>query len=329
MKRKKYLVTGGAGFIGSHLVEALLDKGAHVVAFDNISYGSLENLGSADNRNLQIVEGDIGDYESLRAAAEDVDVIFHLAVVNLRVGLENPSLAFEANVRGTLNICMLAKENRNIEKIVFTSSGAVYGRPRYLPRDEKHPIGATNPYGADKVAGEMYLQAFHESYGIPYVIARVFNTYGPRSQQTTYSEVIPRFIDRANEGLPPVIFGTGKQRMDFTYVSDMVSGLIRVAESTEILNDVVNLASGSDVSINELARLVLEISGRDGDLEPVYAEPRPHERMVDRDPPSPIVDISKAERLIGYKPRVTVYDGLQKYVEWFRKKRDVSERCKS
>ena len=117
--------------------------------------------------------------------------------------------------------------------------------------------------------------------------------------------------------------------MDFTYVSDMVSGLIRVAESTEILNDVVNLASGSDVSINELARLVLEISGRDGDLEPVYAEPRPHERMVDRDPPSPIVDISKAERLIGYKPRVTVYDGLQKYVEWFRKKRDVSERCKS
>lgn len=320
MSGKRILVTGGAGFIGSHLVEALLERGDQVIVFDDSSYGSVENLSSAKSERLKVIEGDIRDLQSLRSAAKHVDEIFHLAVLNLRVALENPLLAFEVNVRGTANICMVAKESQDIKKIVFTSTGAVYGRPRYLPRDEMHPLGATNPYAADKVAGEMYLQAFHGSYSVPFVILRVFNTYGPRSQETAYAEVIPRFVDRIMKGLPPIIFGTGKQRMDFTYVTDMVDGIVCAAECDEVLNDAVNLASGEDVSINEVADLILKLLGKKDEIEPIYAEPRPHERLVHTDPPSPIVSVSKAKRLTGYKPRVPLEVGLQEYIEWYRQK---------
>lgn len=315
MNGKKVLVTGGAGFIGSHLVEKLLDTGYKVIVFDNFSYGHMENLSSVESNNLHVVDGDVTDLESLRSAAKDVDKIFHLAVLNLRVGLEDPLSAFEANVRGTLNICMIAKENRRIQRTIFTSSGAVYGRAKYFPRDEKHPLDATNPYAADKVAGEMYLRAFHESWNIPYVILRVFNTYGPRSQRTAYAEVIPIFIDRITRGLPPIIFGTGKQRMDFTHVTDIVAGIVRAAESNEALNDVINLASGRDVSINELADLVLKLLGKEGEIEPGYAEPRPHEIPVYEEMSSPIVSISKAERLVGYKPGMPFEVGLQEYIK--------------
>ena len=315
MNDKKVLVTGGAGFIGSHLVEKLLDTGHKVIVFDNFSYGSVENLSSVENNNVQVVKGDVRDLESLRSAAKDVDQVFHLAVLNLRVGLEDPLSAFEANVKGTLNVCMIAKENRKIQKTIFTSSGAVYGRAKYLPKDEKHPLDATNPYAADKVAGEMYLRAFYESWKIPYVIVRLFNTYGPRSQQTAYAEVIPKFVDRITKGLPPIIFGTGKQRMDFTHVTDIVDGIVRAAQSSEALNNVMNLASGQDVSINELADLVLKILGEKGKIDPVYAEPRPHETNVHEDVPSPIVSISKAKQIIGYKPVMPFEVGLRKYIE--------------
>jgi len=321
MNGNKVLVTGGAGFIGSHLIERLLDIGYKVIAFDNFSYGSKENLNSFESKNLQVVEGDVTDLESLRSAAKHVDQVFHLAVLNLRVGLEDPLLAFEANVRATLNICMIAKENREIQRTIFTSSGAVYGRARYFPRDENHPLDATNPYAADKVAGEMYIRAFHESWNIPYVILRVFNTYGPRSQQTAYAEVIPRFIDRITRGLPPIIFGTGKQRMDFTHVTDIVDGIVRAAESNEALNQVMNLASGQDISINDVANLVLKLLGKKGEIKPVYAEPRPHEIPVYEEVPSPIVNISKAERLLGYKPGMPFEVGLKEYIEHWRLKK--------
>lgn len=321
MNNRRVLVTGGAGFIGSHLVEKLLDTGYKVIAFDNFSYGSMENLSSVESKNLQVIQGDVTDLESLRSAAKDADQVFHLAVLNLRVGLEDPLSAFEANVRGTLNVCIIAKENRKIQRTIFTSSGAVYGRVKYLPKDENHPLDATNPYAADKVAGEMYFRAFHESWKIPYVILRLFNTYGPRSQQTAYAEVIPRFVERITKGLPPIIFGTGKQRMDFTHVTDIVDGIVCAAESNEALNNIMNLASGQDVSINELADLVLKILGKKGEIELVYAEPRPHEIPVYEEVPSPIVSISKAERLVGYKPRMPFEVGLERYIEHCRRKK--------
>lgn len=320
MHDKKVLVTGGAGFIGSHLVEKLLEKGYKVIAFDNFSWGSMENLNSVESEHLQIIKGDVTDLKSLRTAARDVDLLFHLAVLNLRVGLEDPISAFQANVKGTLNICMIANENRNIKRTIFTSSGAVYGRPRYLPRDEKHPLDATNPYAADKVAGEMYLRAFYESWGIPYVILRLFNTFGPRSQQTAYAEVIPKFVERIARGLPPIIFGTGKQRMDFTHVKDIVDGIVGAAESDKALNDVMNLASGQDVSINELADLVLKLLGKTGEIQPVYDEPRPHEKPVLEEIPSPIVSIAKAGQLFGYKPMVPFEVGVKEYIEQYRLK---------
>jgi len=314
------LVTGGAGFIGSHLVERLLDKGYKVAVFDNFSYGSMDNLSSVKSVSLDLIKGDVADLESLRSACSGVDYVFHLAVLNLRVGLEDPLSAFQANVRGTLNVCLAVKEHQNIQKLIFTSSGAVYGRPKYLPRDEKHPLDATNPYAADKVAGEMYIRAFHESWGIPYVILRLFNTYGPRSQRTEYAEVIPKFVDRIIHGLPPIIFGTGKQRMDFTHVKDIVEGIVSAAESDSALNDVMNLASGKDVSINELADMVLNLLGKKGDIKCVYGDPRPHEKLVREEIPSPIVSISKAEELIGYDPKVLLAEGVQEYINQYAAK---------
>jgi len=317
MKCKKILVTGGAGFIGSHLVEKLIDKGYKVIVFDNFSYGSRENLFSIDSEKLQVIEGDVTDLESLRSVAKDVDQVYHLAVLNLRVGIDDPLSTFSANVKGTLNICMIAKDNRNIQRTIFTSSGAAYGRPKYLPKDENLPLDATNPYAVEKIAGEMYFRAFHESWDIPYVILRLFNTYGPRSQQTAYAEVIPEFIDRIRMNLPPIIFGTGKQRMDFTYVTDIVEGIVRAAEANETLNNVINLASGRDFSINELAEFLLTRLGKKNEIQPIYDKPRPHESMVIEEVPSPIVSISKAEELIGYKPEVPFETGIEDYINQY------------
>jgi len=323
MDSKRILVTGGAGFIGSYLVESLLNSGHEVVVFDDFSYGSAENLSLVKNHQaLKVIHGDIRDLKSLPSAAKDVDELFHLAVLNLRLALEDPCLASEVNVRGTVNICRVAQKNRSIKKIVFTSTGAVYGRAKYLPKDEKHPLGAISPYAADKVAGEMYIQAFYECFNTPYTILRVFNTYGPRSQEAEYAEVIPIFVERVTKGLPPVIFGTGKQRMDFTYVTDIVDGIVSAAESDRIQNDIVNLASGQDSSINELANLVLKLLDKEDEIKPIYVPPRPHERLVHTEPSTPIVSISKIQRLIDYRPKVAFEDGLQKYIEWYcRRKR--------
>ena len=312
MDGKRILVTGGAGFIGSHLVEALLRRGDHIIVFDDFSYGSLDNLSlAAKNKRLKIIRGDVRDLESLRSAAKHVDELFHLAVLNLRFALENPLLAHKVNAMGTLNACIVVRENRNIKKFVFTSSGEAYGNAQYLPIDEKHPLNVTNPYAADKVAGEMYIRAFHECYGIPFIILRLFNTYGPRAQETGYSEVIPRFVERVSSGLPPIIFGDGTQTRNFIYIDDLVEGILSAAQCYELDCDVVNLASAKEISINSLANIVLKLFGKDGDIEPVHTNPRPGDLRRS------VASISKANRLFGFKTKVPMEVGLRKYIEWY------------
>jgi len=307
----RILVTGGAGFIGSTLVEALVKRGNEVIVFDDFSNGKLGNLRSVRKAPLKIVNGDVRNLRDLRAATKHVDEIFHLAVKNLRVSLKEPASVHEVNTTGTFNVCMAAKENKKrIRKLLFTSTGEVYGLAQYFPIDEKHPYGSTQVYAASKVAGEMYIKTFNYLYDIPSIIVRLFNTYGPRSVETGYAEVIPKFLKRASKGLPPIIHGDGEQTRDFTYVSDIVSGIVSASECDKLIGEVVNLASGKETSINKLANLIIRIVGKEEELQPTYTRPRPGDLRKS------VSDISKARRLLRYEPKVHLELGLKKYAEW-------------
>jgi len=309
-KQMRVLVTGGAGFIGSSLAEQLTKRGDDVVVLDDFSNGKLRNL-SHIKSSLKIVKGDIRNLDELRSVTKHVDEVFHLAVKNLRVSLREPGPVNEVNTTGTLNLLRVVKENRRkIRRILFTSTGEVFGLAKYLPIDENHPYGSTNVYAATKIAGEMYMKTFNHLYNMPIVIVRLFNTYGPRSVETGYAEVIPKFFKRVRAGLPPIIYGDGKQTRDFTYVSDIVNGIIAASECDELIGDAVVLASGKETSIRELADTILKIHGCEGKLEPIYTKPRPGDLRRS------VADISKAKRLLGHHPRVPLKSGLQMYGEW-------------
>jgi UDP-glucose 4-epimerase len=311
-QKRRVLVTGGAGFIGSSLVEALVNRGDLVTVLDDFSGGSLENLGRIESENLKVIRGDVRDFETLRTTTKHVDQIFHLAVLNLRLSLKEPFPVHEVNATGTINVCMAVKENPNIKKLIYVSSSEVYGTAKYVPMDEEHPLGPTTPYGASKAAGELYVQSFHTTFGIPSVIVRPFNAYGPRAREDAYAEVIPRFVERVVKGFPPEIHGDGKQTRDFTYVTDTVNGIILASECDDLLGDRVNIAYGKEVSINDVANIVLKIFKKEGEIEPIHTDPRPGD--VRRH----FASIAKATRTLEFKPKVPIDVGIERYVEWFR-----------
>ncbi|RKY84776.1 epimerase, partial [candidate division KSB1 bacterium] len=274
LKNKKVFVTGGAGFIGSNLVDELAEDN-FVVVLDDFSSGKRENLSQhKDNENVQIIEGDIRNKELMFEILRGIDVLFHLAVRCLRVSISDPEINHEVNATGTLNLLLAAKEN-NVSRFVYVSSSEVYGTAKKVPMKEDHPKEPMTVYGASKLTGELYAKAFFNVYGYPVIIVRPFNTYGPREHfEGPYGEVIPRFFVRVLNNKPPVIFGTGKQTRDFTYVSDSVKGIILAAESDELIGDAVNIAYGKEVSINEIAELVIKTTGKDS-IRPVYEKERP------------------------------------------------------
>ena len=310
---KKIIVTGGAGFIGSHLVDALAVNN-RVTVIDNLSSGKLDNIRHhLDKGIIDFVEADITDLEQIRKLIKDNQIIFNLAVQCLRLSFSDPYLVHEVNATGSLNLCQAAYE-KGIERFIYISSSEVYGTAKTAPMTEDHPMEPTTPYGASKLAGEAYARSYYLSFGLPVTVVRPFNTYGPREHlEGAYGEVIPRFVLRAMNNLPPIIFGNGEQTRDFTEVSDIVRGIVLAGECDELIGETINIAAGREVTIKEIAKIVMKVTGQCGELTPIYMEDRPGD--VRRH----YADISKAKRLLNFKAQTTIEEGIQKYYDWVTK----------
>jgi len=299
----KVLVTGGAGFIGSHLVDRLVQEGFEVVVLDNLSSGSPENIKiHVENPKFQFIRGDVRVRGLVRRALRGVDCVFHLAAVaSVDLSIRRPDIVNDVNVTGTLG---LLEESRraDVEKFVFTSSCAVYGEPIKLPVDEEHPTRPLSPYGASKLAAEHYCSVYHRVYGLDTVILRLFNVYGPRQERSPYGGVISRFIERLRRGLAPVIFG-GTQTRDFVYVGDAVEALMLAMRSKDCIGMTINVGSGVEVSIRELADKLIKIFGLR--VRPILSRPRPGDvsRMC--------ADIRRAKEVLRFEPKTSLEDGLK------------------
>jgi len=309
---KKVLVTGGAGFIGSHVVDALATAN-EVTVVDNLSSGNRANIEHHLRRDtIRFVQADICDPERMRGLVGDSQVVFHLAAQGLRVSLFNPQVVHDVNATATLNLCMAALE-AGVERFVYVSSSEVYGTATTVPMSEDHPLKPTTPYGASKLAGEAYARSYYLTFGLPVVIVRPFNTYGPREHfEGVYGEVIPRFVLRVMNDLPPIVFGDGKQTRDFTEVSDIVRGILLSSECEALIGETVNIAAGREVSINEVAQIVLSSLGWDGKLAPLHMDGRPGD--VRRH----YADISKARQVLNFEPEIGIAQGIQHYIDWVR-----------
>lgn len=300
LKGKTILVTGGAGFIGSHLVEAL-EKDNRVVVYDNFS-SSVVSVGA---------RRDILDEKKLTAAMKGVDIVFHLAVACVRLSLSEESFVHNVNATGTLSVLIAAKKS-GVKRFIYISSSEVYGTAIGEKINESHPISPTTIYGMSKYIGELYTRQYNDLFGLPTIIIRPFNTYGPRSHfNGVYGEVIPRFVIRALNGKQPLIFGSGLQTRDFTYISDTVNGIIKASQSDKLFGQAVNIAYGQEISILEIAEIICKEIGLP--FKPIMKPARPNDVLKH------FADIQKARKILSYKPRVIITEGLKKYITWVKK----------
>jgi len=304
-----YLVTGGAGFIGSHIVEELVKRKEKVRVLDNFSTGKRENI-APFLKEVELIEGDIRDSEIVKEAVKGVDYILHQAALpSVLRSVNDPITTNEVNVLGTLNILMTTKE-MGVKRVVYASSSSVYGDTPQLPKKEDTETSPLSPYALSKLAGEEYSRLFTSLYGLEIISLRYFNVFGPRQDPTSqYAAVIPKFISLMLKGERPTIYGNGEQSRDFTYVSNVV-GANLLATTSKVKKGIFNIACGKKITVNELVKGLNGIMNMN--IEPLYTNPRPGDVRHSQ------ADISRAEEALGYKVEVDLEKGLEKTVQWFR-----------
>lgn len=309
MKCRTVVVTGGAGFIGSNVVRTLA-KGNEVIVIDDLSAGHLKNIQDLiDDQSITFVKGDITDLNLLNHTFKNIDYVFHEAAIpSVPRSVKDPISSNNANVNGTLNVLVAAKDN-GVKKVVYASSSSIYGDTPVLPKKEDMRPRPLSPYAVSKLTGEYYCQVFNDVYNLSTVSLRYFNVYGPRQDPLSeYAAVIPKFIGRVLNDKPPIVYGDGEQTRDFTFIEDVVNVNILAAESK--IAGVFNIAGGKRISLNELAKLVLKIIGKD--LDPIYDDPRPG------DIKHSLADISKAKKELRYEPIFSLKKGLHETIKWFQ-----------
>jgi len=317
---KKVLVTGADGFIGSHLVELLVSHGYDVKALSQ--YNSFNNWGWLDDVNcpnhFEIFNGDIRDPHFCKSITKDIDIIFHLAaLIAIPYSYVAPESYVDTNIKGTLNICQAAKENGNIQ-VIHTSTSEVYGTAQYVPIDENHPLQAQSPYSATKIAADAVAMSFYNSFELPVVIARPFNTYGPRQSARA---VIPTIITQIASGKKEIKLGDISPTRDFNYVGDTCRGFLSIAEEAKSIGETINIGSNVEVSIGDTLNLIKGLMGSDVKFITDSERIRPKKSEVFR----LLCDNSKIQKLTGFKTQVNLHDGLQKTIDWITKPENLSK----
>jgi len=304
-----YLVTGGAGFIGSHLCEELVRRGERVRVVDNLITGKRQNL--AHLPQVEFMEGDLADIDVARRAAHGIEYVLHQAAIpSVPRSVDDPLTSNRANIDASVNILVAARD-ANVKRLVYAGSSSAYGNSEVLPKVETMPAAPLSPYALQKLVAEQYCQMFTTLYGFETVTIRYFNVFGPRQDPSSpYSGVISLFISALCDGRRPTIYGDGEQTRDFTYVANVVDGVLRACHAPEVSGEVINVATAGRISLNQLFAIVKREVG--SSLEPNYSNPRAGDVRHSQ------ADISKAQRLLGYTPIVSFEDGLGRTVTWYR-----------
>jgi nucleoside-diphosphate-sugar epimerase len=304
-----YLVTGGAGFIGSHLAEELTRRGHTVRVADSFITGKRSNLQHV--KGVELLEGDLADPAVAQRAVQGVEYVLHQAAIpSVPRSVKDPITSNRANIDATVSVLVAARD-AGVKRLVFAGSSSAYGNTPTLPKREDMPSNPLSPYALQKVVGEQYLQMFTRLYGLETVSTRYFNVFGPRQDPTSpYSGVISVFATALLENRSPTIYGDGEQTRDFTYVANVVDGVLRACDAPDASGEVINVATGGRISLNQLFKTMRDLVG--GSVEPTYAEVRPGDVKDSQ------ADIAKAQRLLGFQPRVSFEEGLKRTVEWYR-----------
>lgn len=308
--KKTYLVTGGAGFIGSHIVKALVKLGQKVIVLDNLYAGDIKNIEKFLNK-IEFIKGDIRNVKSVKRAVKGCDYILHQAALrSVPKSVDNPVLFNEVNVTGTLNI-LIAARDADVRRVVFASSSSVYGESKILPQKESHLPCAISPYAVTKLTGEYYCRTFNRIYGLETVSLRYFNVFGPRqSLESEYAVVIPKFVTNMLNDEQPPVHGDGRQTRDFTYIDNVVRANLKAATKNGISGEVFNIACGSSYSVLDLIKFLNKILNKS--LKPKFVPPRPGDVRNTQ------ADIAKMKRLLALDPAVDFVKGLEKTVEYFK-----------
>ncbi|MBI5300923.1 MAG: SDR family oxidoreductase [Chloroflexi bacterium] len=308
---QRALVTGGAGFIGSHLVEGLLARGYEVTVLDNLATGRRDNLARVLNQ-IHLVEGDVRNLTTIHSVMRKVDVVFHLAALpSVARSVKNPLESNEVNITGTLNILVAARDE-GVRRVVYGASSSAYGNTPTLPKVETMPSEPLSPYAVSKLTGELYARTFTQLYGLSTVSLRYFNVFGPRQDPTTqYAGVVAKFVTCALAGKPYPVNGDGEQSRDFTYVENAVQANLLAADATIEGSPVINIAFGQRTTLNQIIVMLNELTGQN--LAANYGPERPGDVRHSH------ADLGRAQQILGYAPAIDVREGLRRTLEWYRK----------